>query len=327
MHNLIKDTSPGVELLRRMKRIRIAEEKIAEYYSEWKIRCPTHLCIGQEAVAAAVGLALRKDDFAVSTHRSHGHYLGKGGDLKKMIAEIYGKATGCSSGKGGSMHLIDLDAGFQGSTAIVGGSIPVGVGLGLSFNLRGTAQVSCVFFGDGSTEEGVFYESLNFAVLKRLPVLFICENNFYSVYSPLSVRQPAGRKIYEVAEAIGCRAAHGDGNDAPEVYELVSEAVAGIRNGEGPWFFEFSTYRWCEHCGPNFDNDIGYRTEEEFLSWKKKDPIRLLEKSLLSQSVITPLDIKEMEASLQKELDKAFEYAENSPFPAEEKTFTDLFRE
>jgi len=324
---MIKNTALGVELLLRMKRIRLTEETIAERYCEWKMRCPTHLCTGQEAVAAAVGLALRTNDFAMSTHRSHGHYLGKGGDLKKMIAEIFGKATGCSSGKGGSMHLIDLDVGFKGSTAIVGGSIPVGVGLGLSIKLHGTDQISCVFFGDGSTEEGVFYESLNFAVLKRLPVLFICENNLYSVYSPLSVRQPAGRKIYEIAGAIGCMAAHGEGNDALEIYKLVSEAIKDLRNGNGPRFFELATYRWREHCGPNFDNDIGYRTEKEFLSWKDRDPIRFLEKSLLSQSTITPVDIEKMEASLQKEVDEAFEYAENSPFPAEEEAFSDLFRE
>jgi TPP-dependent pyruvate/acetoin dehydrogenase alpha subunit len=327
MDNMIKNTALGVELLRRMKRIRLTEETIAARYCEWKIRCPTHLCTGQEAVAAAVGLALRTNDFVISTHRSHGHYLGKGGDLERMIAEIYGKETGCSSGKGGSMHLIDLDVGFKGSTAIVGGTIPVGVGLGLSIKLHGTDQVSCVFFGDGSTEEGVFYESLNFAVLKRLPVLFICENNLYSVYSPLSVRQPAGRKIYEVAAAIGCMAAHGEGNDALEVYKLVSDAIKDLRNGNGPRFFEFATYRWREHCGPNFDNDIGYRTEDEFLSWKERDPIRSLERSLLSQSEITSLYVKEMEASLQKEVDEAFEYAEKSPFPAEEKTFTDLFQE
>ena len=196
MHSLIKEKiNVAVELLRRMKRIRLTEETIAERYSEWKMRCPTHLCTGQEAIGAAVGLALRKDDFVVSTHRAHGHYLGKGGDLKRMLAEIYGKSTGCSSGKGGSMHLIDESVSFMGSTAIVGSTIPVGVGLGLSIRLNNTDQISCIFFGDGAVEEGVFYESLNFAALKKLPVLFICENNLYSVYSPFKVRQPAGRKI------------------------------------------------------------------------------------------------------------------------------------
>ncbi|MFH1309967.1 MAG: thiamine pyrophosphate-dependent dehydrogenase E1 component subunit alpha, partial [Candidatus Omnitrophota bacterium] len=232
-----------------MKRIRFTEETIARRYNEWKMRCPTHLCTGQEAIAAAAGLALRKDDFVVSTHRAHGHYLAKGGNLKKMIAEIYGKASGCSGGKGGSMHLIDKTVGFMGSTAIVGGTIPIAVGLALSIQLHGTDQISCTFFGDGAVEEGVFYESVNFAALKKLPVLFICENNFYSVYSPLKVRQPEGRKIYKMVEAIGIPSEQIDGNNAPEVYHKLKLAARSIRKGEGPRFLEFLTYRWREHCG------------------------------------------------------------------------------
>lgn len=316
----------GKKLLHSMKRIRATEETIAVRYSEWEMRCPTHLCTGQEAVGASTGLALHRDDFAVSTHRSHGHYLGKGGNLNKMIAEIYGKTTGCSSGKGGSMHLVDLDVGFKGSTAIVGSTIPVGVGLGLSIKLHGTNQVSCIFFGDGSTEEGVFYESVNFAVLKKLPVLFICENNLYSVYSPLHVRQPPGRKIYDVVTAIGCHSDHGDGNNAIEVYTKVNSALNKLRNGNGPYFIEFATYRWREHCGPDFDNDIGYRTEKEFHEWKLKDPIRHLEKILINQSIINSDEIKEMENSIQKEVSDAFTFAEESSPPVEEKAFTDLFR-
>lgn len=313
-------------LLYLMKKIRLTEETIAARYSEWKMRCPTHLCTGQEAVGAAVGLALRKDDFAVSTHRAHGHYLGKDGDLNKMIAEIYGKITGCSRGKGGSMHLIDQDVGFMGSTAIVGGTIPVGVGLGLSINLHETDQVICIFFGDGATEEGVFYESLNFSALKKLPVLFICENNFYSVYSPLKVRQPGSRKIYEMVEAIGVPGEYGNGNDAVEVYEKVTVAIDSIRQGKGPRFFEFDTYRWREHCGPNFDNDLGYRTEEEYLFWKEKDPVKLLESQILDQRIMGQADIQKMESAIQKEIDAAFDYAEKSPFPEDEEVFTDLYQ-
>lgn len=321
MDNIIK-----VKLLELMQRIRIAEETIAERYSEWKMRCPTHLCTGQEAVSAGVCLALRKDDFVMSTHRSHGHYLGKGGDLNKMLAEIYGKATGCSAGKGGSMHLIDQSVGYMGSTSIVGGAIPVGVGLGFSIQLNGTAQVSCVFFGDAATEEGVFYESINFAVLKKLPVLFICENNLYSVYSPLKVRQPKGRKIHQMVEKMGIKSEHGDGNDVVEVYKMVNSAVEAMRNGAGPQFFEFATYRWREHCGPNFDNHIGYRTEEEYLSWKEKDPIKSYENKLLNQSVISEAEIKKMEASIQREVEQAFDYAEESPFPDPREAFTDSYR-
>jgi len=242
----------SIELLKSMKLIRLTEETIAKRYSEWKMRCPTHLCSGQEAVSAAVGAAVTPKDFFVSGHRAHGHYLAKGGNLKKMIAEIYGKASGCSSGKGGSMHLIDKTVGFMGSTAIVGGTIPIGVGLALSIKLQASKQVSCIFLGDGAIEEGVFYESVNFAVLKKLPVLFICENNFFSVYSPLKVRQPDNRKIFEMVAAMGCPAFYGNGNNPLEVFDKINSILPLIRTGNGPYFFEFETYRWREHCGPNF---------------------------------------------------------------------------
>jgi len=315
------------DLLFRMKRIRAAEETIASRYHGARMRCPTHLCTGQEAVAAGVGAVLGREDLAVGTHRSHGHYLAKGGDLKRMIAEIYGKAAGCSGGKGGSMHLIDESAGFMGSTSIVGGTIPVGTGLGLAVRLRGSGAVSCVFLGDAATEEGVFYESLNFALLKRLPVLYVCENNLYSVYSPLCVRQPAGRRIFEMVGCLGVRSEAGDGNDALEVYEKAGAAVARLRAGDGPVFLEFSTYRWREHCGPNFDNDIGYRTEEEYLQWKKRDPIPLFEERLLREGLIDEAGIRAMDGAIDAEMEEAFRFAEDSAFPPAEDALTDVFRE
>lgn len=321
------DNTTAVKFLERMLKIRITEETIAERYSEWKMRCPTHLSIGQEAVATGICSALRKDDFVLSTHRSHAHYLAKGGDLNKMIAEIYGKVTGCSSGKGGSMHLIDKNVGFMGSTSIVGSTIPLAVGLGLSIKLQKTDQVSCVFFGDAGAEEGVFFESINFAVLRKLPVLFVCENNLYSVYSPLRVRQPEGRKIFEMARGLGITSEHGDGNNILEVYPKADSAIAGIRKGNGPYFFEFSTYRWREHCGPNFDNDLGYRAEEEFIEWKEKDPLKLLESQLMDQGIIHRNDIEEMEVNIQQEIDQAFDFAEKSPFPDPEEAFIGLYRE
>lgn len=312
-------------LLFQMKRIRCVEETIAARYAEQKMRCPTHLSVGQEAVAAAVGTALRRDDLAVSGHRAHAHYLAKGGDLPKMIAEIYGKATGCARGKGGSMHLVDEEAGFMGSTAIVAGTVPVGVGLAYAMKVRRSDQVSCIFMGDAVAEAGVFFESMNFAVLKRLPVLFICENNLYSVYSPLRVRQPEGRAIHVLARALGARASHGDGNDAPAVYGVVAEALAAIRAGEGPHFFEFETYRWREHCGPLFDNDLGYRTEAEFLAWKAKEPIDRLERELLAEKVLTAPDIAAMQRDIDREVREAFDFAESSPFPEPHEAFADLY--
>ena len=309
-----------LKIYKKMLLIREVDEKIAEKYHEGQMRCPTHLSIGQECVPACLSLCSDKDDFAVSTHRGHAHYLGKGGDLRKMIAEIYGKSTGCSRGKGGSMHLIDLDVNFMGTSAIVGNSIPVGVGLGLSISLKKTQQISIIFLGDSAVEEGVFYESVNFAVVRKLPVLFICENNLYSVYSPLSVRQPDNRKIHKMVEGLGISTSYADGNDTKATYDILSKTINRIRNGEGPHFIEFSTYRWREHCGPNFDNDIGYRTEEEFLEWKKLDSLKALQKIINQKDKINQINNE-----IDNQVLDAFNYAENSPFPKTSEAFEGVF--
>lgn len=286
------------------------------------MRCPVHLCTGQEAVAAGVGLALRAEDLMVSTHRAHGHYLAKGGDLPRMIAEMYGKATGCASGRGGSMHLIDEAAGFMGSMSILGGTIPVGTGLGLAIQLRGEDRVSCVFLGDGATEEGVFFESLNFALLRRLPVLYVCENNLYSVMSPLSVRQPAGRSIRRMVRGFGLRTGGGDGNDAGEVYRAAVCALRAIRRGEGPVFLEFATYRWREHCGPDLDVGVGRREEQEFRHWRARDPVDRQEALLRAAGIVDAAAVGRLEAEIDAEVEAAFRFAEESPFPAGEEAFT-----
>ena len=311
----------SLKLLYHMKRIRRVEEEIALRYPQGKMRCPTHLSIGQEAVPAAIALALRRNDFAVGTHRGHAHYLGKGGNLPAMIAEIYGKANGCSKGRGGSMHLIDMSVGFMGTTAIVGNSIPIGVGLGLSIQLHGSDQLSCIFLGDGAVEEGVFYESANFAAVKKLPVLFICENNLYSVYSPLSVRQPPKRSIAKMVKNFGLLSMTGDGNDVLESHKLLSQAVNELRKGSGPIFLEFSTYRWREHCGPFFDNDIGYRSQDEFEFWKKRDPIVKLELDLISRHADASQKIHALEMSIDEEVLEAFRFAEESPYPDPEQAY------
>lgn len=303
------------ELLYRCKRIRAVEEEIARRYGEQQMRCPTHLSVGQELVGAAAGMILRNDDLAVSSHRAHAHYLGKGGDLKTMIAEIYGKETGCAKGRGGSMHLIDLSCGFAGSTAIVGNSIPVGVGLGLSIKLDGDDRVACIFIGDAATETGSFYESANFAAVQNLPVIFLCENNLYSVYSPLDERQPKNRKIYELAAAINLKSDHVDGMDAEETCAAMDDMVTHVRGGNGPAFLEIATYRWREHCGPNYDNDIGYRAEAEYLAWREKDAQTRLEKEMLAAGTISKADLDKMEADIKAEVEDAFTAAINAPFP------------
>ena len=297
------------KLFESMLRIRLVEESIADKYSEQKMRCPTHLSIGQEAIAVGVCANLTSQDQVLSTHRAHAHYLAKGGCLNSMMAEIYGKASGCSKGMGGSMHLIDTSVGFMGSTAIVGNTIPVAVGLALEKKLTRKKSIACVFFGDGATEEGAFYESVNFAIIHSLPILFICENNLYSVYSGLEVRQPVDRKIYKMVSAMGISAQHGNGNDVEEVARKVKHAKTMILKSGGPQFLEFDTYRWREHCGPNFDNNIGYREESEFLKWKKKDPLKNFYSENSQKYIDRKID------TISQEIDDAHQFADDSKFP------------
>jgi len=314
-----------LDLLHSMMRIRKIEEGIADYYPKQNMRCPVHLSIGQEVVAAAAGLALDKVDYAVSTHRGHAHYLGKGGDPKAMLAEIHGKAAGCSRGRGGSMHLIDQSVNFMGTTAIVGNSIPIGVGLGLASKLENEQRISCVFIGDGAIEEGVFYEAANFAAVKKLPVLFICENNLYSVYSPLLVRQPLGRKIHKMVAAMGLSTSASDSSSAKVTLEIIQSAVEYVRNGNGPHFVELATYRWREHCGPNFDNDLSYRSEDEFLAWKERDPLEHLKNELLLENILSRDELDKLIINLEQEVESAFLFAESAPFPQLKEAYLDEY--
>mgnify|MGYP001479304511 CR=1 FL=1 len=297
-------------LLLDMIRIRMVEERIVDLYQEQEMRCPVHLSIGQEAAAVGVCSVLDRDDWVFSGHRNHAHYLAKGGDLKRMLAELYGKSTGCCGGKGGSMHLTDLDAGFIGATPIVGSTVPIAVGTALTAQIKGDRRRVAVFFGDGAMETGVVHESLNFASLKGLSVLFSCENNLYSVYSPLSVRQPEHRTISQLAAGYGITVFTADGNDLDQVVEVAQSAREVLDAGTGPVFLELSTYRWREHCGPNYDNDIGYRTEDEFFEWRQRDPIertRALVGSEAPDGTIT---------EIAAEIASAVGFAKNSPFPA-----------
>ena len=303
------------QLYYQMQRIRMVEERIAEIYQEQEMRCPVHLCSGQEAVAVGVCATLNRDDYVMGGHRSHGHYLAKGGSLKGLMAELYGKVTGCCKGKGGSMHLIDLAAGFLGAAPIVGSTIPIAVGAAFGSVMRGDERITVVFFGEGTTEEGVFHESVNFAALKKLPVVFVCENNLYSVYSPLSVRQPEGREVFWLAKGHGVESYQADGNNVMEVYRLAERAVRKARGGEGPTFLEFKTYRWREHCGPHYDNDLGYRSEEEFQEWKRLCPVQTLRERPLKDKILCNQDIEAMVRELEAEIEGAIAFAKESPFP------------
>jgi pyruvate dehydrogenase E1 component alpha subunit len=306
----------GASLLESMVRIRKVEEAIAAHYPEQKMRCPVHLSIGQEAASAGVCAALRPDDLAMSGHRSHAHYLGKGGSLNAMIAEIYGKETGCCHGRGGSMHLVDLAAGFVGAVPIVGSTIPIATGLAFADHQLKRDRVTVAFLGEAATEEGVFHESVNFASLHKLPIVFVCENNLYSVYSPMSVRQPAHREVWQLAAGHGVTAHQGDGNDPLAVYELARAAVAQARSGQGPVFLELKTYRWREHCGAGFDNHIGYRTEAEYQSWRERDPIATFERRLQAAGTFDAARFAHFNSSVDAEIAEAFAQADRAPFPA-----------
>ena len=303
-------------LLESMVRIRMVEEAIAAHYPEQQMRCPVHLSIGQEAASAGVCAALQPDDLAMSGHRSHAHYLGKGGDLPAMIAEIYGKATGCCQGRGGSMHLVDLKAGFVGAVPIVGSTISIATGLAFADRQLKRDRVTVAFLGEAATEEGVFHESVNFASLHQLPIVFVCENNLYSVYSPMGVRQPAHREVWQLAAGHGIAAHQGDGNDPLAVYALARAAAAHARSGQGPVFLELKTYRWREHCGAGFDNHIGYRTEAEYLAWHERDPIENFERRLKASGEFDILRHEQFKALVETEIADAFADAQRAPFPA-----------
>lgn len=281
----------------------MVEEAIAREYPKQEMRCPTHLCIGQEAIAVGVCSVLGKEDAVFSTHRSHGHYLAKGGSLPAMIAELYGKATGASGGVGGSMHLIDTRVNFLGAAPIVASTIPVAVGVALSRVMQKNRGLAVCFFGDAAVEEGTAHEAMNFASLKRLPVLFVCENNLYSTVTPLHQRQPA-RPITDLARGHGLGAIQADGQDVLIVRKVAGEAVRFIRAGKGPMFIAFTTYRYLEHCGPNEDAPT-LRPPEELRKWRKKDPLRFL----------TPKEQRLMAPTITKEIDAAFAFAKKSPFP------------
>ena len=288
--------------------IRRTEEVIAEIYASDKVKSPVHLSIGQEAIAAGVCMALAPQDIIFSNYRGHAHYIAKGGDLKKMWAELYGKANGHAGGKAGSMHLADLSANFMPASAIVASAISNAVGYALALKQRGsTARVVC-FHGDGATEEGVFWESMNFAALQKVPVLFICENNDYAIYSRQSARQ-AGSSIAEKAEAFGVKSLSANGLSSEAVYSLMAKAFELQTHAGGPVLVELSTYRWLDHVGPDDDHTLGYRPTTELLEAQKLDDLANLSQTI-GQNRTDELDVQ-----AEKALQAALDYAEGGSFP------------
>ena len=303
------------ELYFSMLRIRLVEERIAELYSEQEMRCPVHLSIGQEAIAVGVCNNLGTGDIVMSAHRAHAHYLAKGGSLKSMLAELYGRSTGCAMGKGGSQHLVGLECGFFAAVPIVGSTIPIAVGVAWASKLKKSKNIVTVFFGDGATEEGVLFESLNFSCLKNVPILFVCENNFYSVYSPLKVRQSPNRNISSIAESHGLKTFTGDGNDLHQVSKITNDAIKYMQQNNAPAFIEFETFRWLEHVGPNWDDDIGYRDDGELDHWLKRDPLENYKNFIMEKGIVNEDQILEKKDNIRAEIEEAFKYAKNSTFP------------
>jgi pyruvate dehydrogenase E1 component alpha subunit len=304
-----------------MLRIRRIEEEIERRYREDQMKTPIHLVIGQEATAVGCCAALRPVDLLYTSHRTHGGYLAKGGDLKAMLCEMHCRINGCVGSRGGSMHLVDKRAGMAGTSAIVGGAVPIATGAALAAQMQGRDRVVVALIGDATTEEGVTSESLNFAALKTLPIVFFCENNFYSVQSPLDVRQPA-RSIRAWAESHGMAAVDVDGANVLAVREATSEAVARARAGEGPTFIEAQVYRFRAHGGAGDDSQTGYRAVAEREAWEAVCPIAVFGDYLRNAGLLGDAAAADMEARIAGEIEEAFAFALASPNPTE----ADLFR-
>lgn len=314
MTPVLVDDQLRLNLYRSILRIRLVELAIEERYPENEMRTPIHSAIGQEGVAAGVCAQLGREDLVFGNHRSHAHYLAKGGDLRALIAELYNRETGCARGRGGSMHLIDPAAGFPGSSAIVGGGIALATGAALAFLLQGKNTVAVTLFGDGAAEEGILYESINFAALKNLPVIYVCENNWYAVGSPLSSRQKP-IPIFQRFQGCGIPCLQVDGNDAEATYSVAGAAVSRARGGEGPSFIECLTYRFRDHHGTKTGVEAGYQPKEEWEQWQDKCPLKILEERLTRQGLMSPELKAELVAGLEREINEAFDYARASPFP------------
>ena len=302
------------KMLKELIRIRQFEDKGADLLDTDVINCPTHLYTGQEGVAVGICQALTLNDYIWGTHRSHGHYLAKGGDMNKMMAELYGKETGCSHGRGGSMHLLAQEVGILGTVPMVGATIPMAVGSALVSSIKKDEKVSVAFFGDGATEEGVFHEALNFASLKKLPVIFVCENNLYSSHLRIEDRRSEDN-IYKSAETHGMEGVVVDGNNTLSVYLAAMNAVNRARSGLGPTLIECKTYRWRGHVGPSWDLNVNIRDKEELDAWMQRDPIEILSKEMIEASEITKQDLNSLKKMVSVEIDKSVQFARQSSFP------------
>jgi pyruvate dehydrogenase E1 component alpha subunit len=307
--------------------IRRAEEILADEYRKGTMRTPTHFGIGQEAVAVGVCSALDKNDVVYTHHRSHTHYLAKGGSLFGLIAELLGREGGCSRGRGGSVHLIDTEKGFWGSSPILGHSLALATGSAFAFQMDRKNQVAVAFFGEGACDEGAVWESLNFAAVKKLPVVFVCENNLYATESPMSVRMPLETNICSKVSSFGLRSEKVDGNKVFEVYSAAKNALERCRAGDGPVFLECMTYRWREHVGPLWDYEASrtYRAKSELEEWMQKCPIRQCVQELLVEKLITQEGLDRLLESTNGLILETMARAYESPWPKPESLFENIY--
>ncbi len=307
--------------LKKMLEIRYFEDKFMDLFTRNAIEGASHLYAGEEAVAVGACATIREDDYITSTHRGHGHCIAKGGDLKRMLAEVAGKATGYCKGRGGSMHIADVSAGNLGATGIVGSNIPVATGAGLSIKMRKTDQVVLCFFGDGAVNTGAFHESLNMAAIWKLPVIYICENNLYGMSVSVNRAFPF-EDIAERTKGYNIPGVIADGMDVLNVKEVVGKAVDRARKGEGPTLVECKTYRYYGHTA---SDSRAYRTREEEKAWRARDPVKNLEDRLVREGILTPEKVKEIEDFVAKEVQEAEEFALSSPYPAVESLYDDVY--
>ncbi|MCE7966596.1 MAG: pyruvate dehydrogenase (acetyl-transferring) E1 component subunit alpha [Nitrospira sp. NTP2] len=313
----------GVEWLRQMLRIRRFEERAAELYQQGKIRGFLHLYIGEEAVAAGALPCFTAEDAIVATYREHGHALVRGTPMNALMAELYGKATGCARGRGGSMHFFDEARRLYGGLAIVAGGLPVAVGLALADKMQGRPQVTACFFGDGAVAEGEFHESLNLAALWKLPVLFLCENNLYAMGTALA-RHQSQPDIAAKAQAYALPSEAVDGMDVSAVHQATARAVELVRKGPGPYLLEYRTYRFRAHS--MYDAEL-YRTKDEVAEWKQRDPITSLTARLRQASWLVDADLAAMETDIAAELEGAVAFSEASPWEPVQDLTKDLYSE
>jgi pyruvate dehydrogenase E1 component alpha subunit len=316
-----------LDLHRQLLRVRHAEQLLARLYKDQEMRTPTHFGLGQEAVAVGVCSALNPDDVVYSHHRCHNHYLARGGEFEALAAELYGRQSGCSAGRGGSVHLTAREVGFIASSAILGETIAVATGSALAFKMDRQARVAVSFFGEAACEEGVFYESVNYAAIHSLPVLYVCENNLYSTETPLAVRQPAGTELCERVRAFKLAAERVDGNDVLAVHEATARWLDELRAGRGPVFLECMTYRWLEHVGPNFDHEVGrtYRTEAELGEWIERCPVKRSAAALIAYGIASDTELNQIDAEILAETEAAAKRARQAPYPTAEHLFENVW--